>query len=414
MELKFPKGFLWGTATSTHQVEGGNNNDWAEWENDNAGRLAEEAENRWQLWQREKFPEMFRPENYVSGRACDFYNRFESDLDLAASLGNNAFRFSVEWSRIEPEEGKFDQSEIDYCRQILWACRQRNLEPFVTLWHWTLPLWVAKKGGFQSGKNLFYFERFAKRMAEELGSEIKFWITLNEPEIYAASYLKGLWPHKKRSPFLYLKVLMNLIWAHRRIHKILKGINSNFQVGIAKNNVYFEAHQNRLPDYFLKKGADFWWNCLFLNKTRLHSDFIGLNYYFHSRVKNGRFNQNENKEMSDLGWEIYPEGIYHVLKGLKAYNKPVYVMENGLADAKDEKRAKFIKEHLAWIHKAIREGVDVRGYFHWSLLDNFEWDKGFWPRFGLFEVDYRTLERRKRPSADYYASICKNNDLADI
>ncbi|MFC1700992.1 family 1 glycosylhydrolase [Patescibacteria group bacterium] len=132
-----------------------------------------------------------------------------------------------------------------------------------------------------------------------------------------------------------------------------------------------------------------------------HQDFIGLNYYFHSRKK--------NKEVSDMGWEIYPKGIYHVLKDLKKYNKPIYITENGLADSKDEKREKYIKSHLKWIYRAIKEDVDVQGYFYWSLLDNFEWDKGFWPRFGLVEIDYKTLERRIRSSAYKYSEVCRNN-----
>ncbi|MDP1629412.1 MAG: family 1 glycosylhydrolase, partial [bacterium] len=326
--------------------------------------------------------------------------------------------FSIEWSRIEPEEGKFDADAIDYYRRLLWACRQRNLEPFVTLWHWTLPLWFAKLGGFEKENNLFYFERFVKRVVENFGSQVNFWITLNEPEIYATiAYFLGFFPPQKKSFLAAVRVFHNLIKVHREIYKIIHQIFPGASVGIAKNNSYFEAVGGKFINKSFKKAADYFWNDYFLNKIKGRTDFIGLNYYFHNRIDfdwrhlRTSFSQNKNESVSDMGWEIYPEGIYYVLKDLKKYNKPIYITENGLADTKDEKRAKFIKDHLRWTHKAIQEGVDARGYFHWSLLDNFEWDKGFWPRFGLVEVDWQTLERRKRPSADFYASIAKNNGL---
>ncbi len=167
-------------------------------------------------------------------------------------------------------------------------------------------------------------------------------------------------------------------------------------MGIAKNNIYFSG----LP------MIGYFWNSYFLNKIKREQDFIGLNYYFQNC-----FPKKKNLLVSDMGWSIYPQGIYFVLKDLKKYQKPIYITENGLADAQDIKRAEFIKDHLAWVHQAIEEGVDVRGYFYWSLLDNLELDKGFWPRFGLVEVDYKTMERKIRPSAFQYAKICKNNRL---
>jgi beta-glucosidase/6-phospho-beta-glucosidase/beta-galactosidase len=252
--------FFFGAATSSHQVEGNNRNDWSGWERANAARLAGVSK---------KYPE----ENYISGRACDHYHRFREDFDITKSLGHNAHRFSVEWSRIEPEEGKFDACEI---------------------------------GGF-----------------------------VNDLLVQLADKLR------------------------------------NFR---------------------------------FLDRIRRESDFIGFNYYFHNRVDGG-FNKNKNDAVSDMGWEICPEGIYHVLKKLKKYHLPIYITENGLADAYDLQRASFITQHISWMQKAMDEGVDVRGYFHWSLLDNFEWDKGFWPRFGLVAVDYQTLERTIRPSALVYKKI---------
>ncbi|MBI4692375.1 MAG: glycoside hydrolase family 1 protein [Candidatus Terrybacteria bacterium] len=372
--FKFPKNFYWGAATSAYQVEGGIDNcDWAK--------------------------------VYPAGAACDHYNRYEEDFDIAKSLGHNAHRFSIEWSRIEPEEGRFNEKEIEHYKNVIMALKQRGVEPFVTIWHWPVPLWLRDKGGWENKKTIEYFFHYVDKIMLSLKSiQVKFWITLNEPEIYASnSYLKGVWPPQKKNFLSYIKVLRNLIKAHCEAYKIIKKINPGAQVGIAKNNIYFEG--------WLALFIDWWWNFYFLNQIRNFQDFIGLNYYFHNRIKGFKFNQNENRETSDMGWEIYPKGIYHVLKDLKKYNKPIYITENGLADAKDEKREKFIKEHLQWAHKAIQEGVDLRGYFYWSLLDNFEWDKGFWPRFGLVEIDYQTLERKIRPSALEYKKIIKTNGL---
>jgi len=393
--LKFPNNFFWGAATSAHQVEGGNVNNWSEWEKGSAEYLVKKAEKKWLSWQKEKFPKMLWTGNYISGMACDHYHRFKEDFDIAKSLNHNAHRFSIEWSRIEPKEGKIDQKEIEHYRQVLLALKERNIEPFVTLYHWPLPIWLAKKGGWLNPKTPYYFDRYVKIIGENLFNEVKFWITLNEPNIYTSnSYLKGNWPPQQKSIFKYLKVINNLAKGHKLAYRSLKLIDLDCQVGIAKNNIHFK----NIP------LADYFWNKYFLNKIKDQQDFIGLQYYFHSRLFG-----NKNESVSDLGWEIYPEGIYHVLKGLKKYKKMIYITENGLADADDNKRAKFIKDHLIWIHKAIEEGVDVGGYFYWSLLDNFEWDKGFWPKFGLVEVDSKTFERKVRPSAYEYAKICKNN-----
>ncbi|OGF62730.1 hypothetical protein A3C77_02640 [Candidatus Giovannonibacteria bacterium RIFCSPHIGHO2_02_FULL_45_13] len=381
----FPKNFLWGAATAAHQVEGWNHNDWTGWEKTTG--------------------------HEESGRACDHYNRFREDFDIAKRLGHNAHRFSIEWSRIEPEEGKFNEKEIAHYQDVIDDLRERGIEPFVTLWHWTLPIWVTKQGGWENKKTIDDFAQYVNKIVRSV-KNVKFWITINEPEIYTMnSYLRGKWPPaspvgrpQKKLFFKFLKVYRNLAEAHKKVYTIIHSTwVSDTQVGITKNNSYFEGWPAPILNYV--------WNNWFLNKIRHHQDFIGLNYYFHNRIKGFKLNQNENKEISDMGWEIYPEGIYHVLKDLKKYNKPVYITENGVADARDVHREKFIKEHLIWVHKAISEGADVRGYFYWSLLDNFEWDKGFWPRFGLVEMDYQTMERKIKQSAMAYAKIAKENSL---
>lgn len=428
----FPSGFYWGAATSSHQVEGGNVNDWSEWEHANSARLATEAVRRHANaptripdYILERYPNPLQPENYISGKACDHYNRFEKDFDIAKSLGHNAHRFSIEWSRIEPEEGKWDEKEIEHYRKVIAALRARGMEPFVTLWHWPVPLWLRDKGGWQSKEMVRYFSRYVEKVVSSLKGEVKFWITLNEPEIYGSmSYLKGEWPPQEKNLFSYLSVIRNLIKGHCKAYEVIKKIQPEAGVGIAKNNIYVEAYENKLFGQLMKKFIDWWWNFYFLNRIKNHQDFIGLNYYFHKRLKfssleylfrssNHLLSETESEERSDMGWELYPEGIYYVLMDLKKYNKPIYITENGLADAQDKHREWYIKECLKNMHRAIQDGVDVRGYFYWSLLDNFEWDKGFWTRFGLVEVDYKTMERKIRPSAFKYAEICRTNQIKD-
>jgi beta-glucosidase len=251
-------------------------------------------------------------------------------------------------------------------------------------------------------------------MLHEYGNLVDFWITINEPLVYAAKgYLEGLWPPRKRNPLLFLRVLQNQVMAHRRVYEIFHR-RPEIKVGIAKNNQFFEPYdKNSFFDRAVAKIADYFWNHWFLGKIKHCLDFIGLNYYFHNVIAFPLYIQNENHIVSDIGWEIYPSGIFHTLVGLKRYQKPIYITENGVADAKDLLRKDFIRDHLFWVHKAIQEGTDVRGYFHWSLMDNFEWEKGFEPRFGLVEIDYNTLERKIRSSAYYYAEICKNNSFLD-
>lgn len=372
--LEFPKNFYWGTATSAYQVEGGIRNDWN-----------------------------IIGEKYDAGQACDHYNRFEKDFNLAKEMNNNAHRFSIEWARIEPEEGKFDQKEIEHYRRVIEALKKRNLEPFVTLYHWTLPVWFVKKGHWLNRDAPEYFERFVGRVVEEYKDLVKFWITLNEPNVYIFhSFLEGRWLPFKKNWFKSNRVLKQLVKVHIKSYQLIHKISPISKIGIALNSIYYKGILKLLVDYI--------WNHKFLNKIKYHQDFIGLNYYYSYSLKKG-FLKESSKSVTDLGWGIYPKGIYYVLKDLKKYDEPIYITENGLADRKDEKRAKFIIDHLRWVHKAIEEEIDVRGYFHWSLIDNFEWDKGFWPRFGLIEIDYKTLKRIPRPSASIYAEICKNNAI---
>lgn len=403
-QIIFPENFFWGAATASHQIEGNNYNDWSEWE---------KSEKRIKILRSKGLIEKYGLENFISGKAADHYNRFQEDFKIAKELNHNATRFSIEWSRIEPEQGKFNEDEIKHYKKVAAFLQELGIEPFVTIWHWPIPIWLKDKGGWQCKKAPDYFARYAEKISSALNGSVKFWITLNEPELYTAkSYFVGAWPPQKKNLFAYLKVLQNLIKAHCQVYEIIKKSNPVAQIGIAKNNTYFEAYQDKPINRLLKKISDWWWNFYFLNQIKSHQDFIGLNHYYHSRINYG-FNKNENKIISDMGYELYPQAIYYVLSDLKRYQKPIYITENGLADGQDKNRGWFIFETLKNVSRAIDEGVDVKGYLHWSLMDNFEWDKGFWPRYGLLEIDYKTLERKVRPSARFYSDICLANGIAE-
>lgn len=395
--LSFPPQFFWGCATSAHQVEGGLINDWSEWEK-SPERLAELAKKQ------------LDPQDFISGLAANSYLENNADIQCLKELGVKAYRFSVDWSRIEPAEGKFDQAALESYLAFIKKLRVNKIEPFVTLWHWPLPLWLKERGGWESQSVIKAFNNFVKTTVTYLNSEVNFWLTLNEPMVYASqSYLSGEWPPQKKNPLAAWRVINNLAAAHRLAYTTIKNIDNNNRVGIAKHNIYFEAANNSLVNRILKYGADWWWNFRFLDKIKNHQDFIGLNYYFHNFINYGFGRAYNYDKRSDLEWGLHPEGICHLLKDLKKYHLPIYITENGLADRGDQHRSWYIQEILRATHQAISEGVAVKGYFHWSLIDNFEWSEGFKPRFGLYEVNYQNFERISRPSAKFYADICRTN-----
>jgi len=390
IKYKFPQGFLWGTATSSHQIEGNNENNWSLWEK--KGNIKDKS---------------------ISGRACNSWELYAEDIKLCKELNNNSYRFSIEWSRIEPKKGKFSKEALDHYQRIIKECKKNGIEPIVTLYHWTQPLWFSNLGGWTNKNSPLFFKKYTEQVARHLGNDVKFWCTINEPMIYAYnSYLKGKWTPQEKSFFKFKKVISNLIKAHKLAYFSLHDANGRCKVSIAKNNQFFEPYIDNFVNKIAVKFIKNYWNHYFLRKIEDEIDYIGLNYYFHNLIffsLKGYVTMNENKKINDMGWEIYPLGIYKVLKELKQYNKPIYILENGLADSKDENRQNFITEHLRYINRAIKEGIDVRGYFHWSLLDNFEWSEGYEPKFGLYKVNFKTFQRTARPSARIYSDICKNN-----
>lgn len=380
--------FLWGAATSSHQVEGNNvHNDW---------------------WAAEKRV----PELEESGRAADHYNRFREDFALAKQLGHTAHRFSIEWSRLEPKRGHWNMREIAHYREVLEELRRLGMKSFVTLHHFTNPNWLAKEGGWENKRSAEYFRLYTKQVVEHLGDLVDFWVTINEPMVYATlSYIHGTWPPQKKSFRSMWRVIQNLARGHKLAYREIHRVFPKASVGIAKHLVaYLPEHTWQIDDRIVIMAEDWWFNHRFYGMTAGTHDFLGVNYYFTRKKQVHLFSRSVSDApwdgpVSDMNWPIRPEGLTHVLLGMKRYNKPVYITENGLADAADTRRADFIRGHLRAVEEAQQQGVDVRGYLHWSLLDNFEWAEGFDPRFGLIEVDYETMERRVRPSARVYQAI---------
>lgn len=410
---KFPKDFLWGASTSGHQVEGGNHDQWTVWELANAAQLAKTAEKTYGWlpnWDEIK-QQAKTPQNYISGQGVDHYSRYEEDFDLLKKLNLNSFRFGIEWSRLEPEEGVWDEAEIEHYQKYIAEIKNRGIEPVLNIWHWTLPVWFVDMGGFKSSANLKYFDRFIKRVGVEYGHQLKYIITLNEPNNYASiGYQLGRWPPQEKNILSMLRVYWNLVKAHRRSYKILKKIKPELQIGVAAQLGNIQAKRpHNLLDELSTKVMRYAWNWWYLRRIRKHQDFVGINYYFTDYYSGLFKKKSPSQPLNDLGWYMEPEGLYPLLiRTWMRFKKPIIVTENGVADSKDEYRRWWIEETIVAMERAMSEGVVIKGYFHWSLLDNFEWDQGWWPKFGLIEVDREHgMKRTIRPSAKWYAQRIK-------
>jgi beta-glucosidase len=422
--LPFPERFLWGTATSAHQVEGNNtNNDWWAFEQQPGA-----------IWHGDR-----------SGLACDWWRNAERDFDLMAGMGHNTHRLSVEWSRIEPEEGVFSAAAIGRYREMLVGLRERHIEPMVTLFHFSSPLWLARKGGWRNPAVIGHFRRFVRYVVEQLGDLVTLWCTVNEPSVYAAvGYLLGQHAPDERSLALFFRVLRHLLQAHGAAYRVIHALDGRAQVGLVKNVHIFDAMDpsnvaavklaqlldrlfNEIPLRAVEDGRLRF--PLSLGSTRYGPlvdslDFLGLNYYTRERVTLNPGGEGHlsvlqptpGAEVSDYGrngtyGEVYPLGIYRALKRVAGLGKPIYVTENGLPDADDDQRPRFLLTYLAQVQRAIDEGVDVRGYYHWTFTDNFEWAEGWGLRFGLVALDEQTQARTPRPSARLYSEIVRANAI---
>lgn len=408
--LQFPRRFYWGAATSAHQVEGNNHNNWSVWELENARSLAKSAE--YKLSDLAAWPEVRAqaadPDNYVSGVAIDHYNRYELDLAIAQKLHFNAFRFSIEWSRIEPEEGVWNKEAIDHYRAYIKEIRRRGMEPMPTLFHWTTPVWFSEKGGFEHRKNISYFTRFARKVIDEYHGDIRYITSINEPDtVMSHGYITLDHPPQKRSFVKAIFVYRNLLKSHKLIHGYARTKSRRLRVGFTKSYAWVRPGDDRLitrlavrADLWLRDDIPLWY-------VKRQLDFIGVNYYFSDRHIGVRIDNTQEK-LNDLGWEMRPSDIKHVLVRLKKWKKPLLITESGVADYGDDYRKWWIAQTIAAVYGAQQAGAEVIGYLHWSLFDNFEWAFGRWPRFGLVEIDYNNnLKRIVRPSGLWYGKLIK-------
>lgn len=426
-EIQLPKDFLLGSATAATQIEGGDkNSNWYHWSLQ--GKIAN---------------------NESSIIAADHYNRVEEDINLMKEMNNEIYRMSIEWSRIEPEEGKWSDEGINHYQEEIKSLLKAGIKPLITLHHFSHPQWFEEIGQWTNKNSVEYFLRFTKKMVYAIGDYVNEYCTINEPNVFVMdTFMDGKYPPGKKDDILsYFKASKNLIRAHlqayKAIHEIRKDMGHNDTlVGIAMHLAYFEVNENKLLAKISKKLMDYSFHQLFLNGMidghltppiglsypqgkGIYCDFIGVNYYsrhliFSSNNPAMLFGQIKvedglpNERKNDLGWEIYPEGLYKVVKKVyERYKLPIYITENGIADSVDNKRAKFIYDHIIEIKKLLDEGIDVKRYYHWSLLDNLEWNDGYSPRFGLIHVDYLNQKRTIRNSGHFYGELCKNKEVTN-
>jgi beta-glucosidase len=424
---RFPAGFLWGTATSAHQVEGDNRlNDW---------------------WRFEQQPGVIA-DGATSGIACRQWQLFDADFALAQADGHNAHRLSLEWSRIEPERGRIDRTAVAHYHAVLGALRERGLTPVVTLHHFTNPLWIADAGGWESRETIDRFCDHVRFCAREFGGEVDWWCTINEPEVCAfRGWSEGVWPPGKRDDGLALEVIANFLEAHGRAYRIIHdedrldadGDGLAARVGFAK--------------HLVSLSGDRWWHPLdalrayfedaVFNEAVIRApmsgdidlripgtrtvrrrvpelagslDYFGLNYYTHWRVRSTDEVPHVARSgvpLTDLGWEVHPHGLAFAVRRVARAGVPVLVTEHGFADAHDRLRPHALVESLQHLRGEIAEGVRVLGYLHWSLIDNFEWSDGYRGHFGLYRVDFAdpARPRTRTRSAELFARIARANGV---
>ena len=407
-ERRFPEGFLWGCATAAHQVEGGNHHsDWWEFEQRGGILTGDSAD-----------------------PACDHYHRFREDFALLRRLHNNAHRLSIEWSRIEPAEGEFDRAQIEHYREVLTELRAQGMAPLVTLHHFTSPTWFSRRGGWAASGAADAWLPFVRRVAEELGELVAMWCTINEPNIYAyQGWVAGEFPPGRRGdvPGL-IRVLGNLRRGHEAACRALHRLTPEVPVGLAQHRwLMLPADPARRRDRFAAGVASFFMDrwpgggARWARVVDAPGDYLALNHYSGSLVAFSlasagqgfarRFNP-PGVPASDFGWAVHPPWLRDCLDDLRALGKPIYVTENGIATRDDAVRVSFLRAALEQVWEAIQGGADVRGYFHWTSHDNFEWAHGYSMRFGLIGVDPETQERTVKPSGWLYGRIAEANALA--
>lgn len=388
-EPSFPEPFVWGTATAAHQIEGGNvNNDWWAFEHDPASGCVD-----------------------TSGDACDSFNRFPEDIALVAELGFTSYRFSLEWSRIEPEDGEFSRVALEHYRRMAATCRDHGITPVVTFHHFTHPRWLAAAGTWEALHAPDRFSRFCERVVAHLGDLIGMACTINEPNVVATmGWRHGIFPPRVRDRVRRGAVNDALIAAHRKAVEAIRSGPGDFPVGLTLS----------MTDFQVQPGGEEWLERIrrpsedvFLEATE-GDDYVGVQTYTRARLgPDGALGGEEGVPTTQMGYEVWPEALEATIR--RAWEKtgglPVYVTENGIGTDDDALRIDYVKRALAGVGRCLADGIDVRGYYYWSLLDNFEWVLGYGPTFGLVAVDRRTFQRSPKPSAVWLGGVARANAL---
>ena len=410
--LKFPPGFLWGTATSPTQVEGHIENEWTNFIAMDGGRC------------------------HI---ACDHYHRYPEDIDWMAKLGTNAYRFGIEWSRLQAAPfAPLNQTELARYVDLLDQLIVKGLTPMVVLHHFSNPPWINASGGWTNSATVAAYVDFVRQLVAALKGKVFLWNTFNEPDTYACvGYLLGGFPPQKKWQLgQFRRVILNMARAHMKASRIIRrdGVVAGRkpEVGIAKNWTFFHAHNRFSPwDRLTAFGCHYIFNKFVLDAflggwRRKASTFIGLNYYGRVRFHHFRAmipaSGTPVKTLKEFGFvcddmvERYPAGLEKILAYLhRKFHRPIYITEHGAASADENFRARDLQQNLGALHRSIQSGVDVRGFFYWSLLDNFEWQFGYTKKFGLLAVDFSDpkLPRSPKPLAAVYTRICRENAVCE-
>jgi len=406
--------FLWGVATSAFQLEGSPYADWASWDS----VLSEKP------------------------TVTNHYALYKRDLELLTELGVNAYRFSIEWSRIQPKEHLWDEDVIAHYQEIIDILRENNIEPMVTLHHFTHPLWFIKKYPWHLDQSVGKFMSFAKRIIASIRG-VKYWITFNEPYVLIlGGYLEGCMPPGLRDVSRAVTALQNILICHGKAYDAIHARNPGAMVSVAHNMAALAPWKRWNPlDRLLARIAKYFYNHSLLDafltgnlqirfpfgriyrftvpvKSKL--DFVGVNYYTRIHIRFNplkkmavelRHHDIDGYGLTDMGWEIHPRGLERVLRYASKLNLPIIITENGIATRNDRKKIRFMKGHIDVLERCIKNGMDVRGFFYWSLIDNYEWLQGLDARFGLYRVDFTTMERIPTKAALYYAYLIKSRSF---
>lgn len=400
MRVTFPSSFLWGSSISSYQVEGNN------------------LHSDWYFWEKQK-------RLVPSGSACRHYDFFLEDFELARQLSHNSLRFSTEWARIAPQETFFAEEALTHYARQADELTQRGITPMVTLHHFTNPIWFSKKGGWTVAKNIDFFLSYITKTVDTLLPSVRYFIIFNEPIVYIYNgFIRGIWPPGYKSFRLGRKALNNIVTACTLAYKEIKrrAQKEDTHISIAKNLIWFLpcSRHNLGQNHFFSFTRDRAFNYFLLDKLCKMGvlDFLGVNYYYKQYVKNSMCifgkeckDSHHKDRKNTLGWNVSPQGFSTLLLSLKRYGLPVIITENGTSENDDSLCADFLFNHIKALAHAFLQGLDCQGYMWWSLLDNFEWDKGYAHRFGLIDVDFNTFKRSVKPFARYYKKIIDENAI---